>query len=259
MQDNEISLDSISIANDIGASQLEGMSSFESASSMADQVTQSSAFDNLAPPLQIALFLGSMVLLTGAMVSITAFTRIVIVLSFVRRALSTQEIPPTQVIIGLSLFLTLFVMAPTFSNINAAAIQPYMNDEISTEKVFVVCKDEMSNFMWHQLDRDESGIDCVNLIMEASNSETLSQNEKPPIHVMIPAFIIHELRIAFIMGFCIYMPFLLIDLVVSTVLMSLGMMMMPPVIISTPCKLMLFVLVDGWGLIVQTLITSFGT
>ena len=113
--------------------------------------------------------------------------------------------------------------------------------------------------MWHQLDRDDSGIDCVNLIMEASNSDALSNNEKPAIHVMVPAFIIHELRIAFIMGFCIYMPFLLIDLVVSTVLMSLGMMMMPPVIISTPCKLMLFVLVDGWGLIVQTLITSFGS
>lgn len=257
MQDSEINFESIASANDVGISQLEGISSFESASTVADQVTQSSAFENLAPPLQIALFLGSMVLLTGAMVSITAFTRIVIVLSFVRRALSTQEIPPTQVIIGLSLFLTLFVMAPTFNEINTNAIQPYLNEDLPTEKVFEVCKNSMRQFMEEQLGRDESGIECVELILGISGEGSQNSVEEIPIHVLIPAFIIHELRIAFIMGFCIYMPFLLIDLVVSTVLMSLGMMMMPPVIISTPCKLMLFVLVDGWGLIVQTLITSF--
>ena len=257
MQDNELSLDSIAAANEIGASQLEGVSSFESASTMAEQATQSSAFDSLAPPLQIALFLGSMVLLTGAMVSITAFTRIVIVLSFVRRALSTQEIPPTQVIIGLSLFLTLFVMAPTFNKIHDNAIQPYLNGEIKTEKVYEISKAEMSKFMWNELSRDESGVDCIDLIGAAAGYDELPSEGMPPIHVLVPAFMIHELRIAFIMGFCIYMPFLLIDLVVSTVLMSLGMMMMPPVIISTPCKLMLFVLVDGWGLIVQTLIRSF--
>lgn len=223
--------------------------------SFAEQAAQTAGFESLAPPLQIALFLGAMVMLSGAMVTITAFTRIVIVLSFVRRALSTQEIPPTQVIIGLSLFMTVFVMAPTFKHIHKEAITPYFAGDANATQVFTISKDAMLDFMKKELN-NESGQESISMFMEISKTEpTTDINDAP--HVIVPAFIIHELRLAFIMGFCIYIPFLLIDLVVSTVLMSLGMMMMPPVIISTPCKLMLFVLVDGWALIVGTLARSF--
>ncbi|MDB4756290.1 flagellar type III secretion system pore protein FliP [Pirellulaceae bacterium] len=224
---------------------------------IAEQASQSGSFESMAPPLQIALFLGAMVMLSGALVSITAFTRIVIVLSFVRKALSTQEIPPTQVIIGLSLFLTLFVMAPTFHAMHEKAISKYMNQQMSAGETFEVCKEEMLDFMRSHL-RSNSGISALNLFLEVSKTGEIDQYEDAPVHVVIPAFIIHELKLAFIMGFCIYIPFLLIDLVVSTVLMSLGMMMMPPVVISTPCKLMLFVLVDGWTLIIKTITASFG-
>ena len=243
------------IATDAAAS-VGGLADGSGMGSFADQAVQSAGFENLAPPLQIALFLGAMVLLSGALVTITAFTRIVIVLSFVRRALSTQEIPPTQVIIGLSLFMTLFVMAEPFNNITQKAVNPYFEQQVTIAEAFELAKDEMLGFMFQQLD-NESGHESIDMFMEISNTTQASNfNEVPP-HVIVPAFIIHELRLAFIMGFCIYIPFLLIDLVVSTVLMSLGMMMMPPVIISTPCKLMLFVLVDGWGLVVGTLAMSF--
>jgi flagellar biosynthetic protein FliP len=218
-----------------------------------------SAFGELAPPIQIALFLGAMSFATAAMVSLTAFTRIVIVLSFIRRALSTQEIPPNQVILGLSLFLTLFVMAPTVDAINSQGIQPYLaaqKMETPDKDIFFVwkvAKTEMHGFM-----RNHTRKTDLALFVELSDTPTTITLEEIPIKVLIPAFIISELKTAFIMGFCIYIPFLLIDLVISTVLMSLGMMMMPPVVVSTPCKLLLFVLVDGWHLISRALVTSFG-
>ena len=218
-----------------------------------------SAFGELAPPIQIALFLGAMSFATAAMVSLTAFTRIVIVLSFVRRALSTQEIPPNQVILGLSLFLTLFVMAPTVDTINEQGIQPYLaaQKEETPDKdltfVWNVAKTELHGFM-----RNHTRKTDLALFVELSETPTSITLEEIPIKVLIPAFIISELKTAFIMGSRIYIPFLLIDLVISTVLMSLGMMMMPPVVVSTPCKLLLFVLVDGWQLISRALVTSFG-
>ena len=217
------------------------------------------AFGELAPPLQIALFLGAMSFLTAGLVSLTAFTRIIIVLSFVRRALSTQEIPPNQVMLGLSMFLTIFVMSPTIEAINSKAIQPYMaaqqmsQPDVDLMDVFLVAKSELHAFM-----RVHTRANDLGLFMELSHTPTTITLEEVPIKVLIPAFIISELKTAFIMGFCIYIPFLLIDLVISTVLMSLGMMMMPPVIVSTPMKLLLFVLVDGWHLISQALVNSFG-
>ena len=218
-----------------------------------------SAFGELAPPIQIALFLGAMSFATAAMVSLTAFTRIVIVLSFVRRALSTQEIPPNQVILGLSLFLTLFVMGPTVDAINEQGVQPYLaaqkmeTPDKDLAFVWTVAKTELEGFM-----RSHTRKTDLALFVELSETPTSITLEEIPIKVLIPAFIISELKTAFIMGFCIYIPFLLIDLVISTVLMSLGMMMMPPVVVSTPCKLLLFVLVDGWHLISRALVTSFG-
>jgi flagellar biosynthetic protein FliP len=224
------------------------------------QLETPDAFGELAPPLQIAIFLGAMSFATAALVSVTAFTRIIIVLSFVRRALSTQEIPPNQVIMGLAFFLTLFVMAPTFENINTNAVQPYLaaqksestKGEFPISQLLQAASDEIREFMVvHTREAD------LKLFVDLSQTPEPSLVSDVPMKVLVPAFIISELKTAFIMGFCIYIPFLLIDLVISTVLMSLGMMMMPPVIVSTPCKLLLFVLVDGWQLISKALVSSF--
>ncbi len=224
------------------------------------QVDPAEAFGELAPPVQIALFLGAMSFATAALVSLTAFTRIIIVLSFVRRALSTQEIPPNQVILGLSFFLTLFVMAPTMENINTNGVQPYLlaqqsegtKGDFTVMQLWQVASDEIRVFMTaHTRGND------LQLFVDLSQTPQPSAASEAPLKVLIPAFIISELKTAFVMGFCIYIPFLLIDLVISTVLMSLGMMMMPPVIVSTPCKLLLFVLVDGWQLISKALVSSF--
>ena len=217
-----------------------------------DAATQSEGFQELAAPLQLALFLGGMVLLAGALVSLTAFTRIVIVLSFVRRALATQEIPPNPVIIGLSLFLTLFVMGPTINAINDKAITPMVNGEIQSKEALTNATTELRGFMLNQTRKRD-----LILFLDLSKEEDIQGPEDTPMRALIPAFIISELKTAFIMGFCIYVPFLLIDLVISTVLMSLGMMMMPPMIVSTPCKILLFVLVDGWHLVVMSLSQSF--
>lgn len=226
---------------------------------LESQAIDASLFTELSPPLQIALFLGALTFVTAALISLTAFTRIMIVLSFVRRALSTQEIPPNQVLLGLSLFLTLFVMAPTFDAIYRDGVQPYLaaqsaeHPDKSLLWVFDVAARELHAFM-----RVHTRQSDLELFVELSNTPLSTAWENIPLRVLIPAFIISELKTAFIMGFCIYIPFLLIDLVISTVLMSLGMMMMPPVVVSTPCKLLLFVLVDGWHMISRALVTSFG-
>lgn len=224
------------------------------------QAEVADSFGELAPPMQIAILLGALSFATAALVSLTAFTRIIIVLSFVRRALSTTEIPPNQVMLGLSFFLTLFVMAPTMENINTRGVQPYLEAQESEEtkadfgvtELVVVMSEEIRGFMTvHTRGND------LQLFVDLAAIPQTSDASEVPLRVLIPAFIISELKTAFIMGFCIYIPFLLIDLVVSTILMSLGMMMMPPVIVSTPCKLLLFVLVDGWQLISKALVSSF--
>lgn len=217
-------------------------------------------FSNLAAPLQVAILLGALSFATAALVSVTAFTRIIIVLSFVRRALSTQEIPPNQVMLGLSMFLTLFVMAPTFEAIHRDAIVPLLeasedpddDSEFGLKDAWAVSSVELKKFMMVNTRTDD-----LRLFYDLSDAPVPSERIDTPLKIMVPAFIISELKTAFIMGFCIYIPFLLIDLVVSTLLMALGMMMMPPVVVSTPCKLLLFILVDGWGLIVKSLVSSF--
>lgn len=214
--------------------------------------TESGGFQDLAGPIQIALFLGGMAFIAAALVSLTAFTRIVIVLSFVRRALATQEIPPNTVIIGLSLFLTFFVMGPTFQAINDKAVTPLVKKDIKTVEAIQLASDELRKFMLAQTRTRD-----LSLFVQMADIPPIETAAETPMRVLIPAFIVSELKTAFIMGFCIYVPFLLIDLVVSTVLMSLGMMMMPPMIVSTPCKIMLFVMVDGWHLVVQSLSQSF--
>ena len=225
-------------------------------SSMMDFVeaaSQSGVIDGLAPPLRMALMLGAMAFLSAALVSLTAFTRIVIVLSFVKRSLTTQEIPPNPVIIGLAFFLTAFVMGPTVDSIHRGAIRPYLDEQISGTIAINVASHELHRFMLHQTRK--SDLEVMIMLARMDYPETAEQT---PMRILIPAFMISEIKTGFIMGFCIYVPFLLIDLVVSSVLMSLGMMMMPPMMISLPFKVLLFVLVDGWQLVARTLVVSFG-
>ncbi|MEW6159435.1 MAG: flagellar type III secretion system pore protein FliP [Verrucomicrobiota bacterium] len=182
----------------------------------------------------------------------TCFTRIVIVLSFVRSALSLQGTPANQIIIGLSLFMTLFIMSPVWEGINRDAIQPYSAKQISSDEALEQASRHIRGFMLRQARPKD-----VELFVELANLGPTAP-EKLPLKVVIPGFIISELRTAFTMGFLLFIPFILIDLVVATVLMSLGMMMMPPMTISLPLKILLFVLVDGWSLVVRSLIQSFG-
>jgi len=183
----------------------------------------------------------------------TSFTRIVIVLSFVRQALSLQGTPANQVIIGLSLFLTFFVMAPVWEGINRDAVQPYVANQITSDQAMDRASTHLRAFLLKQTRAKDVELFVAMAKLEPTAPDAL------PLRVIIPGFIISELRTAFQMGFLLFVPFILIDLIVVTVLMSMGMMMMPPVTISLPLKLLLFVLVDGWSLVVRSLIQSFGT
>jgi flagellar biosynthetic protein FliP len=196
--------------------------------------------------------MGGMAMISAALVTMTAFTRIVIVMSFVRRALSTQEIPPTQVVLGLSLFLTLFVMSPTLTTIEQDAIRPYLTSTITGETAWNNGKAALHDFMIRQTRKAD-----IALFARMAHVSVIPTAQDTPMHVLVPAYVISELKTAFIMGFCLYIPFILIDLVVSVILMSLGMMMMPPMVISTPFKILLFILVDGWQLIARVLSMSF--
>lgn len=220
---------------------------------VAERLAESGLMQNLSPPLQMAIFLGSLVLLPAALSCLTCFTRIAIVMSFVRRGLSTQEIPPNTVLIGLSLFLTIFIMEPTLSKLNEKSVLPYLNGDVTGIEAIRRGIEIHKGFMLRQTRKHD-----LALFAHMSKSGPIQTPQDTPISVLIPAFIISELKTAFVMGFCIYIPFLLVDLVVSTVLMSMGMMMMPPVIISTPFKILLFVLADGWHLVSLSLSQSFG-
>lgn len=226
------------------------MSNFEN---VAERIAESGFMQNLSPPLQMAIFLGSLVMLPAALSCLTCFTRITIVMSFVRRGLSTQEIPPNTVLVGLSLFLTVFIMEPTLTKLNDLAVLPYLNEEITGLEAIRRSIEIHKGFMLRQTRNHD-----LALFAHMSKAGPIQTPKDTPISVLIPAFIISELKTAFVMGFCIYIPFLLVDLVVSTVLMSMGMMMMPPVIISTPFKILLFVLADGWHLVSLSLSQSFG-
>lgn len=182
----------------------------------------------------------------------TCFTRIVIVLGFVRQAMGTQNMPPTQIILGLSLFLSFFIMSPTLNTINEEALQPYMNEQIDQSQALEKAIAPMREFMFSQVRESE-----LALLTEITLKEEPESMDEVPTMTLIPAFMLSELKRAFQMGFMIYIPFLVIDMIVASILMSMGMMMLPPVIISMPFKLLLFVLVDGWSLVVGSLIKSF--
>ncbi len=203
--------------------------------------------------LKIVLLLTVLTLAPAILVMMTSFTRIVIVLSFLRQSLGGQQMPPNQVIVGLSLFLSFFVMAPTWTKIQETALQPYLDEKIDQKTAFVNAEAPMREFMFGQTREKD-----LELFLGLSKTEKPKTREEVPTHVLIPSFIVSELNTAFQMGFMLYLPFLVIDMVVSSILMAMGMMMLPPMTISLPFKLLLFVLVDGWGLVVGSLVKSFG-
>ncbi len=210
-------------------------------------------------PTQVSNALQILVLLTVLSVApaivlmTTCFTRIVIVFGFVRQAMGTQNMPPTQVIIGLALFLTFYIMSPTINAVNEQALQPYLLEEIDQEEALEKAVAPMREFMFSHVMEEE-----LQLLGDITLKEAPNNKDDIPTMTLIPAFMLSELKRAFQMGFMIYIPFLVIDMIVASILMSMGMMMLPPVIISMPFKLLLFVLVDGWGLVTGSLIKSFG-
>ena len=206
----------------------------------------------LAVPLKIAFILTILTLAPSILVMLTSFTRVVVVLSFLRQALGTQQMPPNQVIVGLSLFLTFFIMAPVWNEVKSKALDPLINKEIDQEKALGLAMEPVRGFMFRQTSEKD-----LALFMKIAKLERPETAADIPTHVLIPSFIIGELKRAFQIGFLIYVPFIVLDMVVASVLLSMGMMMLPPVMISLPFKLMLFVLVDGWHLIVGSLVRSF--
>ncbi|OGV72352.1 MAG: flagellar biosynthetic protein FliP [Methylophilales bacterium RIFCSPHIGHO2_02_FULL_57_10] len=202
--------------------------------------------------LQTLILLTALTFLPAVLLMMTAFTRIVIVLALLRQAIGTMQSPPNQVLVGLSLFLTFFVMAPVFDKIYVEAYQPYVADKASLMQALEKGSEPLKEFMLRQTRKDD-----LALFVKISKSPPLQGPEAVPLKILVPAYVISELKTAFQIGFVIFIPFLIIDLVVASVLMSMGMMMLSPVTISFPFKLMLFVLVDGWSLIVGSLVQSF--
>jgi flagellar biosynthetic protein FliP len=203
-------------------------------------------------PVKLVIIFTGLAILPSLLVMTTSFTRIVIVLSFVRRALTTQSIPPTIAIMGLALFLTLYTMTPTFSKINNSAVQPYLAEEIGFDKAMTRASDGMKEFMLRQSRESDLAL----FVQMAGVAQPTSAMDIG-MHVVIPAFIISEFRTAFEIGCLLFIPFLLIDMVIASILLSAGMMLLPPVMISLPFKLILFILVDGWGLLAKSLSLGF--
>ncbi|HIP06668.1 MAG TPA: flagellar biosynthesis protein FliP [Mariprofundaceae bacterium] len=202
--------------------------------------------------LKIIAGLTVLSLAPSILVMMTSFTRILIVFAFLRMALGTQQSPPTQILVGLALFMTMFIMMPVWNQIDSKALTPYLNEEISQAEAMEKAIDPLRAFMLRQTREDD-----LILFINAAEIEKPQAAEETPMFVLIPAFVISELRTAFEIGFLIYIPFVVLDLVVASVLMSMGMMMLPPVMISLPLKIILFVLVDGWHLITASLLQSF--
>ena len=216
--------------------------------------TQPDGTQEYSLTLQILGLMTLLTLLPAILLMMTSFARIIIVLSILRTALGTNQTPPNQVLLGLALFLTLFIMAPTFEEINETALQPYMNDQADFVQAFEAAQVPLRRFMLNQTRESD-----IELFAEIGGVQELNGPEDMPMQMLIPAFITSELKTAFQIGFLIFVPFVVIDLVVASVLMSMGMMMLSPMMISLPFKIMMFVLIDGWALILGTLAASFYT
>ncbi|WP_301107365.1 flagellar type III secretion system pore protein FliP [Sporosarcina sp.] len=221
---------------------------------MADFLNSFSNSDpaNVSTSIKMLLLLTVLSLAPAILILMTSFARIIIVLSFVRTALATQQMPPNQVLVGLALFLTFFIMAPVLSQVNEEALTPLFDEEISLDEAYERASGPFKEFMSeHTRQKD------LELFMRYNQMERPETIEDIPLTMMVPAFALSEIKTAFQMGFMIFIPFLVIDMIVASVLMSMGMMMLPPVMISLPFKILLFVLVDGWYLIIQSLLQSF--
>ena len=207
---------------------------------------------NQVPTLDILLMLTVISLLPSLLIMVTSFARTVIILSFLRNAIGVQQTPPNMVIVGIAIFLTLFIMDPVIKEINTQAYTPYKNQEISQEEAIARAQIPLKEFMLTNTEKSS-----LNMYVEMSGNEEVEEVTELPMTVIIPSFITSELKKGFTAGFLLYIPFLLIDIVVSSTLMSMGMMMLPPAMISLPFKLLLFVTVDGWNLIFSSIINSF--
>jgi flagellar biosynthetic protein FliP len=202
--------------------------------------------------VQILLLLGGITLIPALLFTVTGFTRILIVLGFIRTAMGTQQSPPNQVLVGIALFLTLFVMAPTIGAIKKEAWEPLTHHQISTATALHRAEEPLREFMFKQTRTQD-----IALFVNLANIKRPKTRADVPTYVLIPAFIISELKTAFQIGFLIFLPFLIIDMIVASTLMSMGMMMLPPVLISLPFKILMFVLIDGWALVTHSLVASF--
>jgi len=219
---------------------------------LLDTVRAAGNPENVSTSLTVVFIITVIALAPSILIMTTCFTRIIIVLGFLRQALGTQQTPPNQVLIGLALFLTFFIMMPTYEAVNREAIQPYVRGELSQEEALNRALEPIRDFMLRQTrPRD------LRLFLEIAKLPRPQRREDVPTHVLIPAFMISELTVAFQIGFLLYIPFLIIDMVVASTLMAMGMMMLPPIFISLPFKIIMFVLVDGWNLILGSLVRSF--
>jgi len=207
---------------------------------------------NLVDTMQVLVLFTVLTLAPAILILCTCFTRIIVVLSFMRQAIGTQNLPPNQLLVGFALFLSIFVMKPTGTAIYEQAIQPYVKKAITTERALSVIELELRGFMNKQVRKAD-----IALFYDITGEKAPTTIDDVPIHFLIPAFIISELKTAFQIGFLLYIPFLILDMVVASVLMAMGMMMLPPVVVSLPFKLLLFVLVDGWQLVTGSILRSF--
>lgn len=217
-------------------------------------ITNADGSQDYSVSLQILFIMTALTLLPAALMMMTAFTRIIVVLAILRQAIGLQQTPSNQIMIGMALFLTLFIMTPTLDKVNEVALQPYLKEEMTSVQAVEAASVPIKDFMLAQTREDDIAL----FVKLAGREGTIESMEMLPFTILMPAFVTSELKTAFQIGFMIFIPFLIVDMVVASVLMAMGMMMLSPVIISLPFKIMLFVMVDGWSMIMATLAASFG-
>lgn len=246
-------VDSRANVDEIEGSSTGGVSDPEDPDSFEFNISSNAGSSSLSASLQMLLVLTVLSLAPSILIMMTSFTRIIVVLHFVRSALGTQTTPPNQVLVGLALFLTLFIMSPVISDVNANCVEPFQQGTMTQEEALNAGLKPIREFMFDQTNRSDIKLF---LEIEGKNAEIKSEEDIPTM-VLMPAFMISELRTAFIIGFLIYLPFIVIDMVVASTLMSMGMMMLPPTTISMPFKILLFVLADGWNLVIGQVVRTF--
>jgi flagellar biosynthetic protein FliP len=216
------------------------------------EVGKATSPDDVSLTLQILFLMTILSLAPAILILTTAFTRIIVVFHFLKQAMGTTQMPPSQVLVGLAMFLTFFIMAPTWNKVNDQALQPYLQKKLSLQDAYDKGVEPLREFMFKQTREEDLG-----LFLKLANIEKPKNRDGVPTYALIPAYAISELRIGFQIGFVLFIPFIIIDMVVASILMSMGMMMLPPVMISMPFKILLFILVDGWHLVINSLMQSF--